>query len=163
MMTDNGLQDPDVCMDSKITPNSKRKMHKGKRKSNQLKRMKTDNSPSPVYIHSFDNKEALERGKMWDKIKVEKKLNYVPIEKSPNPAAEAALYSECDLGVSCILHGIFADALVQIEELLQEGEKAPEFHVALGTHGMINDIDGKEVEMEYPTKKRFKWYHRVPV
>ena len=162
-MPDDGLQGQDVCMESKTTPSSKRKMQRGKRKSNHLKRLKTDNSPAPVYIHSFDNKEALDRGKMWDKIKVDKKLSYVPIENSPNPAAEAALYSECDLGVSCILHGIFADALVQIEELLQEGEKAPEFHVALGTQSMMDDMDGKEVEMEYPTKKRFKWYHRVPV
>ena len=162
MMQDNGppQRKDSATLDSKNNSSLKRKTIRRKRQP-QNKKQKTDNVS--VYVHAFDNKEALERSKAWDRVKVDKKLNYVPIDNSPNPAAEAALYNECDLSVSCTLHGIFSDALVQIEELLQDSEKAPEFNMALGTSDLIENIDGSEVEMEYPTKKQFKWYHRVPV
>jgi len=161
MMQDNGSpQRQDLNSESKTNATIKRKALKRRRQS-QNKKQKTENVS--VYVHSFDNKEALERSKAWDRVTVDKKLNYVAMEGCTNPAAEAALYSESDLSVSCVLHGIFADALVQIAELLQDGERAPEFNVALGTSDLVGNVDGNDVEMEYPTKKQFKWYHRVPV
>ena len=142
---------------------NRKRFVKRKKTNNGQKKQKTNANVNPIYVHSFDQEESVKRGKAWDTIEVKNKISHSPIQNCTNPAVESALYNECDLSVACLIHGIFADAQAKIEELLQDGEEAPKFNATLGTEDAIKDASGDLVDMEYPSKKRFAWYHKVPV
>ena len=114
------------------------------------------------YTSRFTLEDTQRRDKVWGNINVNNSLSYTT--KCDNPDAEKALYDECDVVVACTLKGIFADALVKIQDLLQENEVAPNFTATMGTpESELKGAPGSTLQLDPPAKNNFEWFHRVPV
>lgn len=153
---------PDLNAENNAAKPKRNRRFVRKKRIPNSKKQKTNENTS-VYVHTFEQDESVKRARVWNTVSVENKISFNSVKSCSNPATEAALYSECDLSVACLIHGIFADAQAKIEDLLLEGEEAPKFNVTLGTEDVTKEASGDKVDMEYPSKKRFEWYHKVPV
>ena len=139
-----------------------KKRPRNNRKSSARKKPLHEN-PRAVYVNVFDQEDSRKRGEMWNKVEIQHEVGYVASETCLSADAEKSFYDECDLNVACLVKGVFADALVQIGELLQENEIAPDFKVTMGTSDSVAEAPGSVVETEPPTKEMFKWFNRIPV
>ena len=139
-------------------PSKKRARHN----RNSQKEQPKDDSDD-IYLHRFDRNEAIMRAKSWDKVEMKNEMKFTPVQDSTDPTIEAAFYHETDLTVSCIIHGLFADAISEIEGLLKLGEEMPLFTATVGTPDVAAESPGEKMDFTVPSKKGFKWYQRNPV
>ena len=103
----------------------------------------------------------MDRIKMFNRLNVTSNTEYEAV--STKVDAENATYNDADLSVRCLVKGIFADALAQIQPLLADGETLPEFKVSISSRDSIQEGQDDIVTSEYPTKTQFCWHHRVPI
>ena len=143
-------------------PHSSADLHSTSAQSNKAKKKrKTHARNQSIYVNSFEKSEAVERCKMLGYLTVKSDCRFETL--SNKEVVENALYNENDLTVKCKVKGIFADALVHMKSLLEEGEVLPEFRVSLATQGSEGDIGGEVITSGYPIKTQYRWHHRAPI
>lgn len=119
--------------------------------------------PEGVYVNNFSQQESKNRAKHWEHVTVNSTFNIDGSENFTNENAALALISECDVTVSCLLNGLFAEAANEIKELIEPEEQIPNFQVSIGTTNELENCPGEKVDLNEVNKKNFKWYNRTPV
>ena len=144
-----------------VLPDSSADLPSTSVQSNKAKKKRKTQRNQSIYVNSFDKSEAVERCKMLRYLTVKSDCKFET--HSNKEDVENALYNENDLTVKCMVKGIFADALVQMNSLLEEGEVLPEFRVSLATGGSEGDVGGEVITSDYPVKTQYHWHHRAPI
>ena len=123
---------------------------------------KDEDGSQQQYMNHFHREDSLKRAAEWKHVCVETntQLHQNYIKQRGDSADPRFLTSEFDVNTSSVLHGIFADAITQIRDVIGHTCPLPEVNVHITNN---KDTAGEDITFSKPAKAQFQWYQRLPL